>query len=193
MSKLEGNILFTGSMGNLSAYKRRGSDKIILRTKGGASKDKIKNDPAFALTRKYNSEFGGCSKAAAFVRKAIIGLWHMADPDSTGQLNALAHTIQKLDTIHAAGERAIRFSQYRYLLDGFNMTSQLHFNTVIRHPVSVSVLRTNGSARLELPGLLPGVNFYTAPQYHIGRYPGSDLHQYRVPAGKPAYISSGFL
>ena len=55
MANLTGNFSFTGSISNLSAYKRRDLDKVILRTKGGARKEKIKKDPAFALTRKHNT------------------------------------------------------------------------------------------------------------------------------------------
>lgn len=170
MPKLTGNILFTGSLGNLSAYKRRGSDKIIMRTKGGASKSKIKTDPAFTLTRMNNTEFGGASTAGAFVRQAVYGVKHLADPELSSQLTSFTSTILKLDIVNARGQRAIHFSQYRQLLEGFNLNRQLLFNTVIRHSVTSEVFRNTGSARLLLPGLLPGINIYTPPQYHLYRF-----------------------
>jgi hypothetical protein len=63
MAELKG-IPFIGSLGTLSAYKRKDSDKIILRGKGGPSKEQIKNGAQFELTRHNISEFGGRSKAA---------------------------------------------------------------------------------------------------------------------------------
>ena len=41
MGTLHGNLSFTGSISNISAYTMRGHDKVILRTKGGASKKQI--------------------------------------------------------------------------------------------------------------------------------------------------------
>ncbi len=43
MGTRSNNFAFTGSLGNYSAYTMRGHDGIILRTKGGASKNRIKN------------------------------------------------------------------------------------------------------------------------------------------------------
>jgi hypothetical protein len=57
MAILKNGLQFTGSVGNLSAYTRRGSDKVIIRTKGGASRDKIKKSPNFKRTRESNSDF----------------------------------------------------------------------------------------------------------------------------------------
>jgi len=38
MAELLSGFEFTGRLGNITAYKMKGSDKIILRTRGGASK-----------------------------------------------------------------------------------------------------------------------------------------------------------
>ena len=61
MARLTGNFDFTGKLGNISAYKINGTGKTVLRTKGGASKHKIKHHPAFINTRRNNAEFGGAS------------------------------------------------------------------------------------------------------------------------------------
>jgi hypothetical protein len=41
MATVKGPIQFSGSISNISFYTRRGSDKVIARSKGGASKEKI--------------------------------------------------------------------------------------------------------------------------------------------------------
>ena len=47
MARIKGPLQIEGGMGSMSFYNRRGSDKIIVRTKGGASKQVIKNSPEF--------------------------------------------------------------------------------------------------------------------------------------------------
>jgi len=170
MPKLTGNLQFTGSMNNMSAYKMRGSDKLILRMKGGPSKEQIKSSPNFVNTRSNNAEFGGCSKAGTSIRRAIIFVKHLGDTTIGGQLNALARIILKLDKVNHWGQRSILFSQNHQLLDGFNLNRQLLFNSIMRHPVSSTIFRNTGTANLVIPGLLPGINFFTPPQYQLCRF-----------------------
>ncbi len=170
MAKLTGNIGFTGRLGNMSAYKMRGSDGIILRGKGGASKSRIKNHPNFELTRHNNAEFGGSSVAGKSIRIAINAVTHLADHNISGNLNAIARIILGLDAINKRGERAIRFSQYHHLLDGFSLNRQSLFNSVLRQQVSYTFFRDTGSANIILPELLPGINFYTPSRYSSYRF-----------------------
>ena len=51
----------TGSISNVSFYTRRGSDKMIARSKGGASKEKIKSAPEFEGFRLQQKEWKGCT------------------------------------------------------------------------------------------------------------------------------------
>lgn len=170
MPKLIGNIQFTGSLDNFTAYTRRGTDGILLRRKGGASKKKIKTSPKFAATRQNNAEFGACSKAGTSIRRVIRVIRHMADVSLAGKLNALCRIILGSDSVNKRGQRSINFSQQRYLLDGYNLNSKLLFNSVIRQPVTPTIFRNTGSANLVLPPLLPGVNFYIPPQYQLYRF-----------------------
>jgi hypothetical protein len=61
MAEMTPGFSLVGSISNLSAYKRRGSDKIIVRTKGGPSKEQINRLPSFKGLRNRNKEFGGRS------------------------------------------------------------------------------------------------------------------------------------
>jgi hypothetical protein len=56
MARLKGDIKFVGKYGDLTAYTMQGSDEIIIRSKGGASKETIKNADNFARTRDLNKE-----------------------------------------------------------------------------------------------------------------------------------------
>jgi hypothetical protein len=169
MAKLKGNLQFTGSLGNVSAYKRRGSDDVILRTKGGASKEKIKTSASFAHTRELNKEWAGCSKAGAAIRMAIYPLRHMADYNISGPLNAIAKIVQKLDTAHPVGSRAISFSKHNHVLDGFNLNNQNTLDSVIRSPLNFIFDRNNG-ATINFPALNPKINFNNKYQRPLFRF-----------------------
>jgi hypothetical protein len=159
MARFKGDFSFTGSLGNVSAYTMRGCDHVILRTKGGANRDKIKNSASFARTREMNKEWGACAKMGAAIRMAIYPVKHMADFNISGPLNALAKTVQKFDTIQLRGKRGIYFTNYKELLSGFNLNNTTTFDGVVRHPVTCTIDRATSNANLLIPGLIPGINF----------------------------------
>ena len=74
MARVKNFDQITGSIGKFSFYTRKGSSGILVRTKGGASKEKIASDPNFANLRKSNKEFGGCAKMSKQMRMAFYGL-----------------------------------------------------------------------------------------------------------------------
>jgi hypothetical protein len=79
MPFLEGPFAFTGKLDMLSAYRMRGVDKIVVRRKGGPSREKIKTGASFANTRRTMSEFGGCSRHGSYVRMAMLQIRHLSD------------------------------------------------------------------------------------------------------------------
>jgi hypothetical protein len=71
MAGQEPGFGFTGSLHNISAYKRRDMDTIIIGSKGGPSKKMIKSYSSFELTRKNNKEFGGRSTASKWIMRVL--------------------------------------------------------------------------------------------------------------------------
>jgi hypothetical protein len=169
MAKLIGPIQYTGTIQDLSAYKMRGLDKIILRSKGGPTKQQIKNGRNFINVRRNNAEFAASTKAAASIRRALFAVKRLADPAATGRLNAICKAILKQDPRSERGKREVLFSQYGELLVGFNFNKNLLLNTVIRHPMFTSVDRSTGKASVEIPALIPGINFYCPPAFKLFR------------------------
>ncbi|MBT1703214.1 hypothetical protein [Chryseosolibacter indicus] len=84
MAILSAEITFTGSFGQILAYKMGGGDKIIIRKKGGASKEKIKHDAAFANTRRVNAEFGGRAMASKWIMQMLWCIKPLADYNIAG-------------------------------------------------------------------------------------------------------------
>ncbi|SFD98528.1 hypothetical protein SAMN05518672_10440 [Chitinophaga sp. CF118] len=160
MAILKGGLDFTGPVGNMSSYKRRDMEGTIVRMKGGASKKKIKTSPAFVRTRENNSDFTSYTKAGAKVRWALTYVRHLADYNFTYTLNQLCSIIQKEDKTSIRGQRAILLSQHRDMLEGFSLNRKNTFDNVIRHPLKCSVDRATGSAVVQVPKLLPGINIF---------------------------------
>lgn len=141
----------TGSLGNLSFYTRKGSDQIFVRTKGGASKEKIKRNPEFENVRKSNKEFGGCSKMSKQIRLTFFDLAHVADFNLSSVLCSLAKSIQKADTENPVGERTIRLSQYRAMLTDFNFNTINRFDSLLRIALKSTMDKEKQQATLNIP------------------------------------------
>ncbi|AEV98981.1 hypothetical protein A4D02_10515 [Niastella koreensis] len=163
MAKLEGNIQITGSLDNLSFYKMRGSDKIIVRRKGGPSAEQVRKAPNFENTRRNNGEFGGRAAATALIKQVLNPLRFLADYNITGPLNALLKPIQHMDTDNDWGQRSIIISKNARLLQGFSLNRRYQLDTILRTPVLYSLKQQQ--VVIDIPELLPGLNFITPGNY----------------------------
>jgi hypothetical protein len=153
-------LKITGSLGDLSFYHMQGVDKIVVRRKGGASKDHIRSSPAFATPRLYMSEFGGCSKMGKEVRFMLHPMKAMADYNFSGFINKALKAVQKLDGTSDLGRRAITLSRYPSLLTGFSLNKYTTFDSVVRTPVTYAIDRKKRSAQVNIPRLLRDINFF---------------------------------
>jgi hypothetical protein len=160
MARILSTVALVGSIGNVSAYKMRGSDKIILRTKGGPSGKRIRNAPEFDLTRRNNSEFSGRATASKWIMSMLSQLKPLADHNIAGPLNALMKPIQELDKTSDYGMRNVVLSGNPRLLEGFSLNRGTSFDSMLRSPLPCSLSRETLSARVEIPALLPGINFH---------------------------------
>ncbi len=151
MARVKNFDQLTGTIGNLSFYTRKGSSEVFARRKGGASKEKIKTDPAFANLRKANKEFGGCSKMSKQIRLAFYGLEHVADYNLAPALSKLANELLKTDTVHPKGDREIVLSKYRYVLTGFDFSRTTRFNSLLRVPIGFNIEREKQTAIVQIP------------------------------------------
>jgi hypothetical protein len=195
MAKISSIVSFTGTLDNLSAYRMRGVDFIVLRRKGGPSREKVKTAPSFKRTRENSSEFGGRATAAKWVMHAMWPQKALADYNIAGPLNALLRPIQMLDSNDSLrGQRHIRLSQNRSLLEGFSFNRKTFFDSVVRSPLSWSISRDHLSARVEIPELVPGINFFAQekqPMFSIQAVLGMVPDLFYTPHGyKPS--SAGY-
>jgi hypothetical protein len=160
MATLEGGITFTGSIGKLSAYRMKGSDKIILRQKGGPSKKQVLTSRKFERTRENMMEFAGVSKTVAAIRRPLIALKRLSDHNFTATLVSICKNIQLEDPAGDRGQRSIFLSQHRYLLAGFRLHLKHPFLNIVTGPVGYTLNRETKSVVVQLPRLVKGINLH---------------------------------
>ena len=160
MAKLSSAIQFIGTIGNLTVYKRKDSDELIVRKKGGVSKKRIKNDWQFTNTRRVNVEFGGCSTAAKWIRSAMGTIEYLTKDPVSGPLTTYLKPIQKLDQTSEWGKRDVVLSKNPQYMAGYNLNKTNGFDSMLRSPVEFSFQKDTLSADIVVPALIPGYNFF---------------------------------
>ncbi|MDN3492443.1 hypothetical protein [Winogradskyella bathintestinalis] len=106
MAKLRSLIKIEGTLDDLTFYK--GKDGYLVRTKGGVSANRIKNDPAFARTRENGTEFGHCAKSGKLLRRAILNLVADAkDNRVTSRLGQTMSYVKNEDLTSVRGQRQV--------------------------------------------------------------------------------------
>ena len=123
MARQNGILKITGKLDDLSFYKSK--DGFLVRTKGGISKDRINNDPAFVRTRENGSEFGHAAITGKMLRVAVRNmLMNAKDARVTSRLTQLMGKIKNYDTASVRGERKVAIGltddDTKALLKGFN-------------------------------------------------------------------------
>jgi hypothetical protein len=170
MAKLKGGLPFKGSLDNISVYTRWDMDTPIVRIKGGPSKQKIKKDPAFALTRRYQGEFGSRSKQGGNINKVLYPIKPVLGINVVSAFGTMVQPAQEHDKVSHLGQRSILLSQVPELLNGVNLNKRNPFETILSTPLSCTGSREDLKVSVKLPAINPGFNFHpigTFPVYRL--------------------------
>lgn len=167
MARIDDNQSSRDGDGNYSYYKMYGVDRMVRRRKGGASRDKIKNDPKFEETRRINAEFGGRSRASSFIMQAVWPLKALADKNIAGPLNALLKPVQEMDKTSKFGQRNIELSHWPAVLAGYSLNRLVHFDGIVRNHLEWTLDKSNRKASVHIPQLTTGINFHPSPYYPL--------------------------
>jgi len=140
MARQNGILKITGKLDDLSFYKSK--DGFLVRTKGGISKDRINNDPAFVRTRENGSEFGHSANAGKMLRVAVRNmLMNAKDARVTSRLTQLMGKIKNYDTTSVRGERKVAIGladdDAKVLLKGFDFNNRALIGSVMFAPFSL--------------------------------------------------------
>ena len=195
MAIIKSPFEIVGSIRGVSFYKQYGSDKVIMRTKGGASKQKIKNSPKFANLRLHQTEWSGCVKMSRSICSTMYHVIHLADFNVSAAMNGFSKKLQALDTEMPVGERRFILSANKYLLDGFQLNRIHTFASILRIAPFWEIKRETLEARVEIPYInteLHLVNPNNYPYFRIITSLGivSDMHQVEL---RKEYLANNFL
>lgn len=161
MGELLPNFKFKGSIGDFTAYEDPTTGKITIQSKGGASAEKIHNDPGFVNTRRTNYEFSGMSLASKAFRRAMGYTSKLSDYRIGSTLTGLMREFQYLDTTSPWGQRSVLISKDKSWLEGLQISRKNSFDQVLRSPVDVTLSRNDLSATIQMPAIVPGGNFFS--------------------------------
>ena len=154
MGRQIGLIKISGKFNDLSFYKSK--DGYIVRTKGGASKARIKTDPAFARTRENNQEFAEINHSGKWIRTSFRNITgNESDALVVSRMVKQLSKVIKLDTINLRGSRKVGMGlstkEGKKLLKGFNFNIASILSKVLK--ANYQVESTSGVVRI--PDFIP--------------------------------------
>lgn len=131
-----------GTLGGLTYYKTKDGD--LVRQKGGVSKDRIANDPAFLRTRENGMEFGTAGKMSKTIRDCLRPiLRNAADSRVTSRLTKAMFQLLKLDATSDRGKRhpseGIKTEAGKAVLQGFNFNIDSMLRSVLFKPLELDL------------------------------------------------------
>lgn len=140
MGKLAGIIKLEGTLDGLTFYKSQ--DGYIVRTKGGVSKSRIMNDPAYARTRENLSEFGLNAKSGKLIRDSVGVLLNRAkDSKLSSRMLQLMNAIKNLDSSSVRGQRTVQLGMEtaagKQLFKGFDFNAKATLASVLHATYTV--------------------------------------------------------
>jgi len=170
MTIVKGFMQMSGSIKGVSFYTRRGSDKVIMRTKGGPKKKQIEKSPRFEKSRQNQCEFGGSARFGSLSRHAFGGLHRLADYNLTPALIGIGKNLMTLDKTGEVGKRSLKLSIYKEVLEGFNFNRINPFTSVLRVSPRWEIDREKLEAVVTIPRINTDIdllNFQKLPFFRL--------------------------
>jgi len=154
MAKLKGLIKLEGTLDNLTFYKSK--DGYLVKTKGGVSKDRIQNDPAFIRTRENGSEFGRSATSGKLLRKSVRSLMIRAkDSRVSSRVTQSMTQIKNFDITSVRGKRnvatGLATANGLTVLKGFDFNNRAILGSVLFAPF----LLNTGTGEVIITDLTP--------------------------------------
>jgi hypothetical protein len=165
-----GNIKYRGSFKSIRQWTFKGDPNTYAGEKGGANRDLILNNPAFARTRENMREFKGCGLIVKGIRHALLQLIpNHTDAHFTGRLVALVKMINLRDGEGLRGERGVYFSSNRSMLRMLTFHNRKKIDFLLKKCIRVSHPELRSEATISVNGLIPDSRLVpgTAQYYRV--------------------------
>jgi hypothetical protein len=132
-----------GTLDNVTFYKS--ADGYFVRTKGGVSKKRIMNDPAFVRTRENGREFGRSASSGKLLRDAVGSFVFKAkDSKLSSRLMKVMFDIKNQDLVSVRGERnvveGLTTAKGKAYLKGFDFNILATLRSVFFNPYVVDAV-----------------------------------------------------
>lgn len=142
MAKQNSLVKIEGTIDNLTFYKS--ADGHFVRSKGGVSKNRIMNDPAFVRTRENGAEFSSITGSGKLLRTALGSMLFKAkDNRLTSRLVKVMAQVKNLDGTNVRGQRnvgvGITSVDGKSLLTGFDFNARAALGSVLNSAVIVDL------------------------------------------------------
>jgi hypothetical protein len=132
MAKVTGIFQPSGTIEGMSFYKTTGSDKVIMRKKGGPKKARMATGKEFEKVRKHQAEWGGCVLFARSVKGAAGDCYPMSDHNLSSAWTGMGKKLMSLDTKNETGNRSILLSTYKQALVDYNFCRKKPLISILR-------------------------------------------------------------
>ncbi len=161
MAKLKGIIKLEGTLDNLTFYKAK--EGYLVKTKGGVSKERIQNDPAFERTRENGSEFGRSASSGKLLRTSVRNLMIRAkDNRVSSRVTQKMTQIKNFDTTSIRGQRNVATGlatvDGKASLKGLDFNNRALLSSVLFAPFTID----GATGEITIPNLTP-VNDIASP------------------------------
>jgi len=148
MAKVNGIFQPSGTIQGVSFYNAFGSDKIIMRKKGGPKKERMATGKEFEKVRKHQDEWGGCVLFARNVRGAVGDLYPLSDHNLSSVWTGMGKKLMALDIVNETGVRAVQLSNFKQALVDFNFCRKKPLISLLRLVPELEIDRENLQAVL---------------------------------------------
>jgi hypothetical protein len=154
MAILTGAIKYRGSFKSIRNYVTLHDPNVYAGEKGGANRDLIMNNAAFARTRENMTEFNGCGMAVKAIRLGLMNLLpEQTDRYFTGRLMKVVKEINRRDDVGLRGKRSIFFSADRIFLSTMVLNTLENTSFLNKKQYAFEHPITRAEATLTLTGL----------------------------------------
>ena len=193
MAKFDGIFEIQGTLKGMTFYKTK--DGLLIRTKGGISKERMAKDPAFQRTRENGTEFAHLAESGQLIRKGLGPLLKLAkDSRASSRLMSVLSKVKNQDLTSPRGERRVEIGlvpgEGKAFMKGFDFNIGARFDRVFRElytldtvtgtvditdfQASESLLVPEGTTHVSLSSAASRVDFATG-NYATGESPKTNL------------------
>lgn len=154
MARQRGLVKIEGTLDDITFFKKK--DVFYVRNKGGVTKERIMNDPAFLRTRENGNEFTTITRSGKMLRNSCSVLTRKAfDGTLSNRLVQVFAKVKNADTSSTRGNRQVYIGigtvEGKQAIKGFDFNSRSQLGSVLAAAYSLDT----GTGEVTITDLIP--------------------------------------